>query len=696
MSGCIYSIAFLLLEINRQVMNSLFLILVSGYGIGALAALLGVHSAFGRTLVAAGAVAGAVAGLALGMIVISSTVPFSVSVPGLLTVAGGLALRLDGLGAFFLILIGLGAIPAAIYGAGYSKVYEDGRASLRQLGVMLNLFLLSMSLVTMADNALMFLLAWEGMSLTSYFLVITEANEPGTLRAGVWYVAMTHAGLALLLAAFALLMSGGSGSFADLRANAMLLSPAARNAIFILAFLGFGSKAGLVPLHVWLPMAHPAAPSHVSALMSGVMIKMGVYGMLRVTLDLLGDGPAWWGTIVMLAGAMSALIGILYALMENDLKRLLAYSSVENIGIVFIGVGAGLLFEARGMQAAAALAFIAALYHALNHAAFKGLLFLGAGAVLHTTHTRDMNLMGGLIKRMPWTSACFLIGAIAISGLPPLNGFVGEWLLFQSLLPGVTLPQPVVAALVTIAVGLLALTGGLAVAGFVKAFGITFLAMPRSAAAEHAHEAGMPMRIGMGMLAAACVVLGLMPFAVVPRLGRAIAGLDGLPAVAPAFSFNLSLQTTGGFAQMSPTLIGVGLLLLLGLVPLVMALLRVNRRGRISESWGCGRIGQTARMEYTATAFAEPLRRIFAELYRPTKELTIDFHPQSKYFVQSIEYRSEIRSWFEEFLYDPLLKAVQWVSFNVRKLQSGSLHGYVAYLFITLVVMLGLLLLPSR
>ncbi|HZS06502.1 MAG TPA: hydrogenase 4 subunit B [Blastocatellia bacterium] len=676
-------------------MSILFLILVSGYGFGALTALLVTRGAAGRMLTAAGAVVGAGAGLMLGIGLISSGSVFSVSVPGLLPVAGGLQLRLDGLGAFFLILIGLGAIPAAIYGAGYSKAYEDGRASLGQLGVMFNFFLLSLSLVTMADNVLTFLLMWEGMSLTSYFLVITEANEPGTLRAGVWYVAMTHAGLALLLAAFALLMSGGSGSFADLRANAALLSPAARNAVFVLAFLGFGSKAGLVPLHVWLPMAHPAAPSHVSALMSGVMIKLGVYGMLRVTLDLLGGGPAWWGTIVMLAGALSALIGILYALMENDLKRLLAYSSVENIGIVFIGVGAGLIFEARGMQAAAALALIAALCHALNHAAFKGLLFMGAGSVLHATHTRDLNLMGGLIKRMPWTSACFLIGAIAISGLPPLNGFVSEWLLFQSLLPGVTLPQPVVAALVTIAVGLLALTGGLVVAGFVKAFGITFLAIPRSEAAGHAHESGMPMRIGMGMLAAACVVLGLAPFAVVPRLARAIAGLDGLPAVAPAFSFNLSLQTSGGFAQMSPTLIGVGVLLLVSLVPLVLTLLGVNQRLRVSESWGCGRVGQTARMEYTATAFAEPLRRIFVELYRPTKELTIDFHPESKYFVQSIEYRSEITPWFEKYIYAPLLKAAQWVSFNVRKLQSGSLHGYVAYLFIVLVVMLGLLLLPG-
>jgi hydrogenase-4 component B len=508
---------------------------------------------------------------------------------------------------------------------------------------------------------------------------------------------MTHAGFAALMAMF-LLMAGGdlTASFEGMRSNAATLPSSLRNIIFILALFGFGSKAGIVPLHVWLPMAHPVAPSHVSALMSGVVIKMGVYGMLRVTLDLLGGGPAWWGSVVMLIGAFSALIGILFALMENDLKRLLAYSSVENIGIIFIGVGAGLMFEAQGMQPVAALAFVAALYHALNHAAFKGLLFLGAGSALHATHTRDMNLMGGLIKRMPWTSACFLIGAIAISGLPPLNGFVSEWMLFQSLLPGVTLPQPVIAAVVTIAVGLLALTAGLAVAGFVKAFGITFLAIPRSESAEHAREAGISMRTGMGLLAAACVALGLAPFAVVPRLGRAIAGLDGLPAVSPSFSFNLSLQSSGGFAQISPTLIGLGLLLLIGLGPLALALLRVNRRLRVSDSWGCGRVGQTPRMEYTATAFAEPLRRIFAELYRPTKELTIDFHPESKYFVQSIEYRSEIRSWFEEFIYDPLLKASRWISVNVRRLQSGSLHGYVAYLFIALVTLLGLLLLPGK
>jgi hydrogenase-4 component B len=674
-------------------MHILFLAMLCAYSFGALAGLAGGRGAVGRSLVAAGAVGGAGAGLALGAAVIATAQPFTLSVPDLLPLAGGLALRLDPLGAFFLILIGIGAIPAAIYGAGYSSIYEDGRASLRLLGVMLNLFLLMMSLVVLADNVLTFLLLWEGMSLTSYFLVMTEANETGTLQAGLWYVAMTHIGLALLLAAFVLLMGSGPGAFADLRAGAVAHSPTLRGVIFTLALLGFGSKAGIVPLHVWLPRAHPAAPSHISALMSGVMIKLGVYGLLRVGLDLLGGGPTWWGALVLSFGAFSAVLGILYALMENDLKRLLAYSSVENIGIIFIGVGAGLIFHTRNLETAAALAFIAALYHALNHAAFKGLLFMGAGSVLHATHTRDMNRMGGLIKRMPWTALFFLVGAAAIAGLPPLNGFVSEWLLFQSLLPGVSLPQPLLAALMTVAVGMLALTGGLVAAGFVKAFGITFLAIPRSLEAEHAHEASRAMRLGMGLLALCCAALGLAPFVVVPVIGSVIAGVDGLPRTAPTFAIGVSLRMPSDFAQISPTLIALGLLIVLGLIPLALVVARVNRTLRVGDTWGCGRVGQTPRMEYTATAFAEPLRRVFAELYRPTKELTIDFHPESKYFVQSIEFRSVIRSWFDEFLYEPLLAGVRWASEQVRRVQSGSLHGYMTYLFVALVVILGTLLL---
>jgi hydrogenase-4 component B len=611
------------------------------------------------------------------------------SVPELLPLGGGLALRLDPLGAFFLMVIGVGAIPAALYGWGYSATYENGTVSLGLLGAMFNLFLLTMSLVTLADNVFIFLLMWEGMSLTSYFLVITEADQERTRNAGLWYIAMTHVGLMMLAAAF-LLFAGAAnlGAFNELRALAPALTPGVRNAVFVLGFLGFGSKAGVVPLHVWLPRAHPAAPSHVSALMSGVMIKMGVYGLLRLTLDLLGGGPAWWGGLVLGVGVVSALLGVLYALMEHDLKRLLAFHSVENIGIILIGIGAGLMFHRYGLMPLAALGFVGALYHVLNHAAFKGLLFLGAGSVLHATKTRNMEEMGGLIKRMPWTALFFLIGAAAISALPPLNGFVSEWLVFQSLLGGVNIPVPEVAVIMPVAVGLLALTSGLAAACFVKAFGITFLALPRSAEAARAHESPLSMRLGMALLALACIGLGVAPFAVVPILGRTLAGLGGLPDTRAQFTLNLSLQTPAGFGQMSPTLIACGLLFLIGLTSLLLRLFHLNCQPRLSDSWGCGRVGQSARMEYTATAFAEPLRRVFAEIYRPMKELTVDFHPGSKYFVQSIQYRSEITPWFEQSLYRPFLQSATFVAQQVRRLQAGSLHLYLLYMAVALAVLL--------
>lgn len=678
-------------------MQTLFLLMVVAYLLGAVGALVG-SGAARRWLPALGAMIGALAGIGLSAAVLTSQAVFTDIWSQVLPIAGGMAFRLDRLGAFFLLLIGVGAAPAALYGVGYSASYADGRASLRQLGFLFNLFLMSMSIVTLADNVLTFLLVWEGMSLTSYLLVLTEANageeRDAIVHAGLWYAAMTHIGLALLMAAYFLMAGSGPADFASLRANAAGLPESTRNLIFVLALLGFGSKAGLVPLHVWLPRAHPAAPSHISALMSGVMIKLGVYGFLRVAVDLLGGGATWWGALVLAIGAISALLGILYALMENDLKRLLAYSSVENIGIVFLGVGAGMLFTARGLPEAALLAYIAALYHALNHTAFKGLLFMGAGAILHAAHTRDMNLLGGLIRRMPQTALLFLIGAVAIAGLPPLNGFVSEWLMLQSLLPGVMIAQPLIAALLTLVIGMLALTGGLAAAAFVKAFGITFLAIPRSEGAEHAHEVERTMLGGMGLLAATCVVLALAATWVAPLAGNVVAGLDGLPTTVPALTYGLSLQTAGDFATMSPAVVALLLLIVLGLTPLGLRALRIDWRLRVGDTWGCGRVGQTPRMEYTSTAFAEPLRRVFAELYRPTKELTIDFHPESKYFVQSIEYRSEIRSWFEEYLYAPLIALVRWLSFQVRRLQSGSLHSYMTYLFVALIVFLGILLWP--
>jgi hydrogenase-4 component B len=442
-------------------------------------------------------------------------------------------------------------------------------------------------------------------------------------------------------------------------------------------------------LHVWLPRAHPAAPSHVSALMSGVMVKLGVYGILRVALDLLGVGPPWWGALLIGLGAASALVGVLYALTEDDLKRLLAYSTVENVGLVFIGVGAGLLFASLGEPAAATLALVAALYHALNHGVFKGLLFLGAGAVTHATGSRDMNRLGGLIGRLPWTAACFLVGALAIAGLPPFNGFVSEWLLFQSLLPAVGSSAPLVAPVMTLAVGALALTAGLAAAAFVKAFGITFLALPRSEEARTAHETPASMRVAMGVLAALCAVLGVGAGLVVPVLAAITVGHAGRPASVPALTAGPLLTPPDGGASMSPSLVATGLLFALAGVWLAVRL--GGARGlRVGDTWGCGRIGQTARMEYTSTAYAEPLRRVFAELYRPTEDLTIDVHPESRYFVQARTYRSEILPWFERYVYAPLVTFVARAAGCTRAIQSGSAHAYLAYLGVALLALLAI------
>src|SRR5262249_37929730 len=369
----------------------------------------------------------------------------------------------------------------------------------------------------------------------------------------------------------------GSGDFTALAMHAATISPGLKSLVFVLAVVGFGSKAGLVPLHVWLPSAHPAAPSHVSALMSGVMIKLGVYGVLLFGVRLLGGGPAWWGGLVLALGAVSALLGVLYALMEHDLKRLLAYHSIENIGIIFIGVGAGMMFLSYGLPALAVLGFVGGLYHTINHACFKGLLFLGAGSVLPAIHTRNMEEMGGLIKRMPRTALFFLVAAAAISALPPLNGFVSEWVVFQALLGGASIPRREVAVLMPIAVAMLSLASGLAAACFVKAFGITFLGIARSHKAEHAREAPASMQAAMAALALACVVLAAAAYAIVPALGRTLAGLPGLPDGAAAnfhWGLGVSLSAPGAAGQITPLSILLGLLALLAAMPVTLWLFR--------------------------------------------------------------------------------------------------------------------------
>jgi hydrogenase-4 component B len=623
----------------------------------------------------------------LAALVLLGQAPLDLAVPGMLAPAGGILIHLDPLGAWFVGLAGLVGLPASIYGIAYTA---DARYSLRLLGAMFNLFLIGMTVVPCAGNVLTFVLAWELMAVTSYFLVMTEAADPTSRRAGLWYIGMTHFGLVLLLPMFFLLApsDGGSLSFPSLKATAALLPAGTRNVVFLLALLAFGSKAGVVPLHVWLPRAHPAAPSHVSALMSGAMIKLGIYGLLRVSIDLLGGGPAWWGGLVLALGSVSALLGVLYALMEHDLKRLLAYHSVENIGIIVIGVGAGLLLHSYHLDALASISFAGALFHCLNHATFKGLLFLGAGSVLHATGTRDMEHFGGLMKRMPQTALLFLIGSAAISALPPLNGFASEWMLFQGLLAGAYVPKPEVAVAIPVAVGMLALTSGLAAACFVKAFGVSFLAMPRSPEAAEAHEAPASMRVAMWILAVSCIVLGVGASAFVPVIYRLLDTVDGLSAAGSMqVSAGLWIAAPRQLGQISPALIAamLGLLVAAGLLLVTGA----RRRLRVAPTWGCGRIVQTARMEYTATAFAEPLRRVFAELYRPTEDLAISSHPDSRYFIKAIAYRSEVRPWIENAIYTPVIQLARRWSTHVRRLQGGSAHLYLLYLIAALIAALA-------
>ncbi len=673
--------------LDQALMQKLLLLTLACWLVGAVGAVVTwqrprVSRLIGHGFAALGAGAAlvfAIAGLAGGT--------FHLTIPELLPV-GGLALGMDSTSAFFVLVIAVGALPASLYAIGYTREYE-GKYSLAGLGWQLNVLLAAMLLVTLARNVLTFLFFWELMSLASYFLVMTESEREDTQRAGWVYLVMTHAGFAALFIGMLLLANAmGSMNFDEWGALAGKLDGTLRDVIFVLLALGYGAKAGIIPLHVWLPRAHPAAPSHISALMSGVMIKLGVYGLVRVAFDWLGVGPAWWGGAILIIAAASAVLGVLYALIDADLKRLLAYSSVENIGIILLGVGAAMLFQTFQLSALAALALVAALYHTLNHTAFKSLLFMGAGALLHATHTRNMEGMGGLIKGMPQTAAMFLVGATAIAALPPFNGFVSEWLTFQALLLSFEIPAQGVNLIFAVAVATLALTGGLAAACFVKAFGIQFLALPRSQAAAQAHEVDAMLRVPMAVLALACLALGVAPFLILPALNTVAFSLTGVPANLH-FDWNV-LLANDAFASVSPLWLAVALGALLVAIPLGLRLARANTRRRYYETWGCGRAVQTARFEYTGTAFANPFKRVFAGLYRPLKELDIEFHPESRFFVRTIAYRNETRSIFEDVLYTPLARAVQTFARAARVVQSGNVHSYLLYILIALVILLVL------
>ena len=598
-------------------------------------------------------------------------------------------LRMNPLSAFFNLALGILGAAVSIYSLGYTRALE-GRRNVGVLAFFYNLLLAALMLVFTAGNVFFFLVAWELMALSAYCLVVFEHEKPETRRAGMVFLIMSHAGTGLLLIAF-LLLGGASGSldFSSFHLLASTLPPAEQGLIGVLFFLGFGVKAGIIPIHVWLPAAHPVAPSNISAIMSGIMIKAGVYGMALVFFDFFGLPPVWLGMLVLITGIVSALLGVLYALMEHDLKRLLAYHSIENIGIILIGFGAALVFRAMGHDALAALALVAGLYHTLNHAIFKCLLFLGAGSVLHATGTRNMEEMGGLIRRMPLTALSFLIGAVAISGLPPLNGFVSEWLTYQALLAGFGSTPLLTRVVFPLTGALLALTAALAAACFVKAFGISFLALPRSEPAAQAHEASRSMLAGMAILAAGCVVLGLGATWFLPVFDPITTAALGVRISPLLTAANGWVLTAGSVRAGSVSPLGIAALLLaLSALPAAFWLVWGRAGRRVTRAaWDCGQPGLTAENAYTATGFSKPIRMIFSALYRPRREIQAEFEV-SPYYPTAIRFESEIEPTFEKHFYDPFQDWLLRVSNRLRRVQAGSIHAYLAYIFVTLILLL--------
>ncbi|MDF2459526.1 MAG: hyfB [Nitrospira sp.] len=576
-----------------------------------------------------------VGGIGLGIVGLFAPEPLTLSVPSTVPLLT-FSVRLDALSSFFLLTISLIGLAASIYAVGYVTAFY-GRISIGLLGSLYNGFLLSMTLVTLADNGFFFLIAWELMSLISYFLVVTEHEKADVRYAGLFYLIMTHAGTAFIILTFLLLFQGGgSFSFDAFRHPEQPLPDDMRTLAFGLALVGFGTKAGIVPLHVWLPYAHPAAPSHISALMSGVMIKTAIYALLRVYFDFFGGQfPWWWGFVVLVIGAVSALLGVMYALMEHDLKSLLAYHSVENIGIILLGIGAGMIFHSYGLDELAALGLIAGLYHTINHAVFKALLFFGAGSLLYATHTRNMEEYGGLLRRMPWTGAFFLIGAVSIAALPPTNGFVSEWLVFQSLFLSYQMPSLLMKLMLPIAAAMLALTGVLALTCFAKAFGISFLALPRTSHAKHAEEVPWTMRIAMGVLSAVCLALGLAPMLVVPTMDHVTASMIGISIANKMLALDgwALAPVNVEFSSLSSPALGLALAATAALGLALVALYGGTSARRYSRPWACG-VNLTPRMEYSATGFVQPIKRVFNTIYQPTVKLETEFLEESRYFAK--------------------------------------------------------------
>jgi hydrogenase-4 component B len=672
------------------------LILTSLVG-AVLALLLDRREALCRSVAFGAAGVASVLGLVTSLEVLYTGDPVTLTLPTAVAALGSFTLTVDQLSAFFMLTISILGACVAVYSIGYAREYS-GRCSLGVLGFLFNIFLLSLFLVVTASNAVLFLIVWETMSLSSYLLVVYEHREEGNQRAGLTYLVMTHMGTALITVAFIAmwLYTPGQRSF-DFTAFSELgaMPEAVRSAAFLLLLLGFGAKAGLVPLHIWLPQAHPAAPANISAMMSGVMVKTAVYMLIRCYFDFLGVQETWWGLAVLLVGCVTALVGVLYALMEVDIKRVLAYSTVENVGLMFIALGAAMVFQSHyladpvanaQLAALAALALIAVLFHVLAHSLFKGLLFMGSGAVIFATHTRDLEELGGLAKRMRWTGILFFVGALSISAIPPFNGFVSEWLMLQSLFLTATINDPVLNLLIPVAVAVLALTGALAAACFVRLFGAAFLARPRSRHAAEAVEVPRSMLVGMGVVAALCVVTGVLSVFIIPAIDKVTASLLGI-SISSQLVHGLVLSPPAGeFSSMSPLALAV---LLMFIVPVAFLLVRYtgdHRETVRGDTWDCG-TPLSSRSEYTAAGFSEPMNRIFRSIYRPHTEVHTEY-TSSNLVKRRISFSRSIEPVFERYLYAPVVSAAVRLAGRLGVIQRGSIQAYLAYIFIILLVLL--------
>ncbi|MFI9387740.1 proton-conducting transporter membrane subunit [Kutzneria sp. NPDC052558] len=624
------------------------------------------------------------AAVASGIWAMSGTA-FSLRLPALLPLSG-VTIMVDALGGLFLAVVGAVAVAAGVYAVGYAR---DSAGRLVQ--AVFPLFVVAMLLVVCAASVGTLLVCWELMALFSLLLVLAEhKRRPEVAEAGRWYAVMTHLGLiAILIGLLVLAAHASTDSFPALRDAGRHLSPTAAAVVFLLALVGFGAKAGILPLHAWLPRAHPEAPSPVSALMSAAMVNLGVYGIVRVGFDLLGGGPRWWWLVVLALGAASAVYGILQAAMSTDLKRLLGYSTTENMGLALVGVGAAGMFASAGDLVLAGLSLAAALLHVVNHAAFKTLLFLAAGSVLHGAGSRDLDALGGLRVSMPATSAAFGLGALAASALPPGTAFVSEWLLLQALIHGLPASGAATAIAMPIAVAAVALTAGLAVATFVKAFGVGFLARPRSSGAENARESPAAMLAGMGIAGAACVGLALLPGVVLPAIGSVAGRVVGSPG--PTLADAVTVRLAGVAGSLSPLMMAIALAAATVLVIGVLRAVAVRRARRAARLWDCGAGPLSARMEYTATSFAEPLQRVFDNVVEPETDVDVTHSRESAYLVEAVRYRRQVPDRIERRLYRPVLTAVAAWGRAGRRLATGSVHRYLGYGFYTVCGLLILL-----